>query len=60
MGPRKAAVKPGDRLLRSGARRTEMEEPQRRYDPSLGARIWLFVAILVVLAVVAAIIEGIN
>jgi hypothetical protein len=37
-----------------------MEEPQRRYDPSLGARIWLFVAILVVLAVVAAIIEGIN
>ena len=37
-----------------------MEEPQRRYDPSLGARIWLFVAILVVLAVIASIIEAID
>ena len=60
MGSREAAVKPADRRLGSNARGTAMEEPQRRYDPSLGARIWLFVAILVVLAVIAAIIEGIH
>lgn len=37
-----------------------MDEPKRRYDPSLGARIWLFVAILVVLAIIAVIVEAIS
>jgi hypothetical protein len=37
-----------------------MKEPPPRYDPPLGARIWLFAAILVAFAVIGTIIDSIN